>query len=406
MISSEKNQRLLSICTKKIEKNPYNIKALLLRASINIKLNSLSQAENDIYQIINQNPNSSIAYYLLGIISQQKKNYQQSLFYLTKSLELEPNNINALYTRAAVYNELNFYKKAIEDYSLALKKDSLKNKNNGNIYKNIAKIIGNLNEEDEEEKTNIYDNKTEFELEEEINDYMYNQLKALTLHNKEEMKYEFIDSENNGSKGHKDKENEVKEIYDPNEVKDENEFLFGQKNSNIDNIIKNTNKMKNLEKENVVEKNINDININKSNTEEKLNDINNNKIQNKYHNDGHITNDMINNEANLMISQEEENENILNQNNKFNINDINNNNIIGNTNQNENKSEEQIIEIPKIVSQSQQQLSHNMQNQINNLNNNIIPNKKYEKWEIYHNQGYSARKKDNFLKSKIFQSLF
>ena len=62
--------------------------------------------------------------------------------------------------------------------------------------------------------------------------------------------------------------------------------------------------------ENVVEKNINDININKSNTEEKLNDINNNKIQNKYHNDGHITNDMINNEANLMISQEEENENI------------------------------------------------------------------------------------------------
>ena len=212
MISSEKNQRLLSICTKKIEKNPYNIKALLLRASINIKLNSLSQAENDIYQIINQNPNSSIAYYLLGIISQQKKNYQQSLFYLTKSLELEPNNINALYTRAAVYNELNFYKKAIEDYSLALKKDSLKNKNNGNIYKTIAKIIGNLNEEDEEEKTNIYDNKTEFELEEEINDYMYNQLKVLTLHNKEEMKYEFIDSENNGSKGHKDKENEVKEI--------------------------------------------------------------------------------------------------------------------------------------------------------------------------------------------------
>ena len=95
------------------------------------------------------------------------------------------------------------------------------------------------------------------------------------------MKYEFIDSENNGSKGHKDKENEVKEIYDPNEVKDENEFLFGQKNSNIDNIIKNTNKMKNLEKENVVEKNINDININKSNTEEKLNDINNNKIQKK-----------------------------------------------------------------------------------------------------------------------------
>ena len=88
MTSQEQNQRLLSICSKKLEKNPNNIKALLLRASINIKLNSFSQAESDIYKIINKNPNSSIAYYLLGIISQRKKNYQQSLFYLTKSIEL------------------------------------------------------------------------------------------------------------------------------------------------------------------------------------------------------------------------------------------------------------------------------------------------------------------------------
>ena len=246
MISLEQNQKLLSICSKKLEKNPYDIKALLLRASINIKLNSFSQAESDIYKIINKNPNSSIAYYLLGIISQNKKNYQQSLFYLTKAIELDPDNINAIYSRATVYNELNFFKKAIDDYYLALKKDSMKN----NIYNNIAKIIGALNEEEENEKNNNnednYNNKTELEIDAEINNYMYEQLKALSLlNNKENTQYEFIDSENNGSKNHKEKENEVKEIYDPNEVKDENEFLFGQRNSNIDNIIKSNNIIKN-----------------------------------------------------------------------------------------------------------------------------------------------------------------
>ena len=195
MTSQEQNQRLLSICSKKLEKNPNNIKALLLRASINIKLNSFSQAESDIYKIINKNPNSSIAYYLLGIISQRKKNYQQSLFYLTKSIELEPNNVNAIYTRAAVYNELNFFKKAIDDYYLALEKDSKKNDNkNKNIYNNIAEIIGSLNDEEENEKNN-FDNKTDLELDAEINNYMYKQLKALSsLNNKENTQYEFIDS--------------------------------------------------------------------------------------------------------------------------------------------------------------------------------------------------------------------
>ena len=299
MFSLEQNQRLLSICSKKIEKNPNNIKALLLRASINIKLNSLSQAESDIYKIINQNPNSSIAYYLLGIISQRKKNYQQSLFYLTKSIELEPNNVNAIYSRAAVYNELNFFKKAIDDYNLALEKDSLQNNTERNIYNNIAKIIGNIN--DEEENENDFYTKSDIELDAEINNYMYNQLKALSLNNKENVEYEFMDSENNGSKNNREKENEVKEIFDPNEVKDENEFLFGQKNSNIDNIIK---KNKISEKENVEEKNMNDININKLEKEENEKEIKNNKIENVYHNDGHIINDMINNEANLMVSKE------------------------------------------------------------------------------------------------------
>ena len=104
MNSSENNQRLLAICSKKIEKNPYNIKALLLRSSIYIKLNDYSRAEADIFKIIQQNPNISITYFLLGIISKNKKDFQQSLFYFSKTIEIDPNNINALYFRAAIYN--------------------------------------------------------------------------------------------------------------------------------------------------------------------------------------------------------------------------------------------------------------------------------------------------------------
>ena len=138
MNSSENNQRLLAICSKKIEKNPYNIKALLLRSSIYIKLNDYSRAEADIFKIIQQNPNISITYFLLGIISKNKKDFQQSLFYFSKTIEIDPNNINALYFRAAIYNELGFFKKAIEDYYLALEKDSMKT-NNKSTYKSIIK---------------------------------------------------------------------------------------------------------------------------------------------------------------------------------------------------------------------------------------------------------------------------
>ena len=158
---------------------------------------------------------------------------------------------------------------------------------------------------------------------------------------------------------------------------------------NIDNIIKNYNKLKPDDTE---EKKIKEIYINKFSSKEKLTDIN--KSQNRYHNDGHIANDININEVNIMVSQEEENENILNHNYKNNMNYLNSNAQI-NIYQNDNDNENILIENPKKVSQSQQQLNNYNQNENNNLIN-IIPTKKYEKWEIYHNQGYSARKKDNF----------
>ena len=394
MNSLDQNQHLLSICSKKLEKNPYNIKALLLHAYTNIKLNSLSQAENDIFNIINQNPNSSPAYYLLGIISQKKKNFQQSLFYFTRAIELDPNNINAIYSRAAVYNELNFYKKAIDDYYLAFEKDNMQS-SEGNVYKNLNNLIEEILDEEENDKNNLYSNKDDIELNAEINNYMYEQLKILSLQNNDNIQYEFINENNkendfiNERKSNKEKENDVKEIYDLNqENSNENEVLFDQRNSNIDNIIK----IKNMEK------NINEDKMIENNKDDKMIEVNNNKKSIKYHNEGHIINDVINNEANIMISQEEDTENIININsNKPSIN-INDNQTTKEIHENpENIENKQLIfdiENQKKISQSQQYLDKKEIS--SNINNHNIQNKKYEKWELYHNQGYSARKKDNF----------
>jgi hypothetical protein len=281
MNSLEQNQRLIDICTKKIDKNPYNLKALLLRSSIYIKLNDYSRAETDIFKIIKQNPNISTTYFLLGIISKNKKDFQQSLFYFSKTIEIDPDNVNALFFRAAVYNELGFFKKAIEDYYLALEKDSMKTTSK-NTYKNIINLLRNVNEEEENEKNNnLYNFKSNIDLDAEINNYVYNQLKTLYLQNQGNQKYnqggglpmpqtsnlpssnsqKIINKENNKDK---DKENEVQEIYDPNDVNyNENAFLFGNNNSNIDNIIKNNNKFKKyLNNNDINDKNENEKNIN------------------------------------------------------------------------------------------------------------------------------------------------
>jgi tetratricopeptide (TPR) repeat protein len=225
----EQNQRLIAICSKKIEQNPCNIKALLLRSSIYIKLNDYSRAENDIFKIIKQNPNLSASYFLLGIISQKKKDFQQSLFHFSKAIEIEPNNVNALFYRAAIYNELGFFKKAIDDYYLALEKDSMKSSTK-NTYKNIVKLLGAINEDENE--NNLYNNtKSNLDLDAEINNYVYNQLKTLYMQNQGNQQFnqnqdmQISQSTNiyisNNPKitntlSNKDKENEVKEIYDPN----------------------------------------------------------------------------------------------------------------------------------------------------------------------------------------------
>lgn len=134
------NLAILELCNKKLSKKPNNKRALLLRASIYIKMHKYEEAENDLQLLLKDGNLASTAYYLLGLINKESNNNELALEYFTKSIELDNNNINAYFLRGAVNNILGNYKDAIKDYNDAIYKDTLKTEGK-NIYKNISKIF-------------------------------------------------------------------------------------------------------------------------------------------------------------------------------------------------------------------------------------------------------------------------
>jgi len=90
-------------------------------------------------------PKNSTGFYLMGCIQEKKGEIPEGIEYFNKAIEIDPNNVFALFSRGACYNMLGNYEKAIEDYSLALEKDSNRN-GKKTILRNIGKVLGLNNE--------------------------------------------------------------------------------------------------------------------------------------------------------------------------------------------------------------------------------------------------------------------
>ena len=118
--SIEENQRLIDICSKKLEKDPTSKKALLLRANLYIKIEQFLKAEKDLTTLFTDPILCSTAYYLMGIIAKKQNKFENSKQYLTLSIENDPNNVNALFLRGAILNLQGKFQEAINDYYLAL----------------------------------------------------------------------------------------------------------------------------------------------------------------------------------------------------------------------------------------------------------------------------------------------
>lgn len=448
------NERLIDLCTQKLEKEPSHKKALLLRASTYIKMGELDKAESDAYSIINIDPKNSAAFFLLGCIYEKKDQYEQSIQFLTNAIDMDPDNVKALFFRGAVYNTLGYFQKAIDDYDLALQKDSLR-VGRKNVYKNIGKVLGiNNNDGRDYGGYGIENENNGSDIDKEINNYIYNQFKTLSIKNKNDavmMKgdhFNIIQNENNDKQGYSSiklggsgstaNEREVHEIIDPvAEIKNlkvkgnqtTNKVNAGKfmNYSNDNNVIKNMNpniqnkipygqkfpsgqgkennnpsNYQNMQKQSMLSYNLNPQTP--SNITNSLNPMSNDFSGYSYQkgsvtikpNMTAINNSNVNNEvlqSNLMCSHEDFPDNEIPQNQQQNI--VNDNSF--------HLSPGNRFQSDKTVAT------------ISQFGNN---NKKYEKWEILHNQGYAARKSENFplaieyyskainLNPKYFKALF
>ena len=212
--SSRNNLKIIEICSKKLAKKPNNKRALLLRASIFIKIGKYEEARNDLQILLEDNNLASTAYYLLGIINKEINNNELALKFFTKSIELDDHNINAYFLRGAINNILGNYKEAIKDYNEAIYKDALKLDGN-NVYKNISKIFTQTLYNKKYSKQNKRKSSL---INERKNNYMINKFQI--NYNSEKTK------------------NKVRCFSEENNLRKKN--LYEEKNKNVNNIIVNS----------------------------------------------------------------------------------------------------------------------------------------------------------------------
>lgn len=151
---------LVEICTKKIKETEYHHKALHIRANSLMRLGRMEESLEDCNQILNIDPNNIDALYLRGCIQQKNSNIQNAIEDFSKVLILDPNHVNAALARASCYNFLGEFDKAIDDYETGLMKDKKRGI--------LRRRLGNVRSIGVEEKENQFV-KGKFDIEEKWN---------------------------------------------------------------------------------------------------------------------------------------------------------------------------------------------------------------------------------------------
>ncbi len=137
------------------------------------------KAEKEIKVLLLRFKNSSILHNILGSIEVRKKNYNKSLIYFEKSIELDPNYAQAYNSLGIVYQKLNNFEESLKNYAKAISlndnfSEAYNNKGNlllkfdqiDNAIKNFRKAIEIFNNYAEAynglgaayEKAGLYDN--------------------------------------------------------------------------------------------------------------------------------------------------------------------------------------------------------------------------------------------------------
>lgn len=320
---------------------------------------------------------------------------------------MDINNVNALFARGAVYNMLGNYQKAIDDYSLALEMDSKRK----TVYRNLGKFLG-LNNNDyadndkniSREEPSYYMNSSKtidnMVLDGDINRYVYNHFKDLALKNVGNNLLQMSIAKNNSSN-----------IDKNNSASDNNN------NGSYDNPSNTRSEIKPLSAADYLRSAYmnNNNNINKNNSSsaksKMFSPISTERNQSAIKTDNSYRESVPTSNMSLYSNNINNNTNLLNNyymekdKNKFDRSTVRENSV---------KSE-------NFVKTNNEVIRTGMNSVIGddvNTENKKDKKKNLEKWEVFHAQGYAARKKENYsmaidlytnalsINPKYFKALF
>jgi hypothetical protein len=369
-------------------------------------------------------PKYSTAFYLMGCIFEKQGEITEGIEYFNKAIDIDTNNVYALFSRGACYNMLGNYEKAIEDYSLALEKDSNRNSRK-TMLRNIGKVLGLNNENSltthstninnmnlsvnpfNDEKSSLDINNSSYlnlnnskniesiNLDNEMNKYINNQLRDIISSSAQaipsNMFFDKISSDNNSNNNNTKYKNsglDYKQILNVNGNKENTNNLFSHGNAKNNTLGNNS---------------LNNTNLYNQNSNNSLHNTNLNFYNQKNDsiNSNNISNSILNNrlkggklDSNVYSNFKESARNKKNGNNDFiNPDDKVNNNF--------NLLKNKKFDLNSILSQNLN--PDDIDNLINNIKNNDTNNKNNS--EILENLKYYRKDNSNYQVSEVSSEL-
>lgn len=114
---------LINVCSRKLEEEPNNLKALYIRANTFLKKGLFFDCLEDCNKLTTIDTKYSGAYYIRGCAYEKMEEIDKAIEDYTTVLTLDSNHVNAVFARGACRNKKGEFRMAIEDYNEALAKD-------------------------------------------------------------------------------------------------------------------------------------------------------------------------------------------------------------------------------------------------------------------------------------------
>ena len=116
-------EEIIDTCSKKLQSDPNDEKALFLRGSSLFKKRQYYDAIDDFNEVLLLDPTHVECLYTRGMSYSRIGEQDQAILDFTSVLDISSDHVNAAFARAACYNSLGQFSRAIENYNFALSMD-------------------------------------------------------------------------------------------------------------------------------------------------------------------------------------------------------------------------------------------------------------------------------------------